>query len=116
MMPAMRAVSKGSPFGVRPARNAATVSADINTRTLARARRAVADFPPVSTIATRPSSSTCDSSLIVRTFKHELRAAIQGEGDSARKSDDAHDASGFDSLHARVEADERGGAREGDEV
>jgi hypothetical protein len=57
MMPASRAVSKGSPFGVRCARTAFTVSVDINTRAEATARRTVASFALVSTIATRPASS-----------------------------------------------------------
>jgi hypothetical protein len=64
MMPATRATSSGSPFGVRPARTASTVSGDISTRADATARRAVGAFALVSTIATRPSSSRCDSSLM----------------------------------------------------
>src|ERR1051325_3226118 len=59
MIPASRAVSIASPFGVRCSRNALTVSGDIRTRTDANARRAVCGLALVSTIATRPSSSMC---------------------------------------------------------
>src|SRR5256714_6953533 len=74
MMPATRAVSSGSPFGVRRSRTASTVPGDISTRALATARRAVASFALVSTIATRPRSSMCDSSLIVFEVKIYLTA------------------------------------------
>src|ERR1044072_5732633 len=93
MMPAIRAVSRGSPFGVRPARSAATVSADINTRAEATARRAVCALPPVSTIATRPSASTCESSLIafaLQLASEEVRGGRVGAEPAAVEEEVVH--------------------------
>src|SRR5215468_12587653 len=61
MIPASRAVSSGSPLGVRRSRTAATVDSAICTNPLASAVRAVTGLAPTSTIFIRPSSSRCES-------------------------------------------------------
>jgi hypothetical protein len=54
MMPAKRAASSGSPFGVLCSWIAATVSGDIRTRAEALATRVVTALSLVSTILTLP--------------------------------------------------------------
>src|SRR5688500_7785041 len=107
MMPAMRAASSGSPFGVRPPRTASTVSGDISTRAEATARRAVCALALVSTIATRPSSSTCESLLIFQISNLKFKF----HKDSAREPDDSDDAARLQ-LFAGGHDGERLGARE----
>src|SRR3989442_12394573 len=79
MMPASRAASRGSPFGVRCSRTAATVSADIRTRAEATARRAVIGFALVSTIFTRPCSSMWVRSLTIE-FELKLPLSVAQDG------------------------------------
>src|ERR1044071_6405808 len=121
MMPAMRAASKGSPFGVRPARSAATVSADISTRADATARRAVCALPDVSTIATRPSASTCESSFIASALQlpfEEVRGRRVGAEPVAVEEEVVHVVGEDDLLELDVllaqTAHEVYGLREGD--
>src|SRR5712671_4713977 len=61
MMPARRAVCRGSPFLTRPDRTRRRASRDIAIEPAAMASRAVTGFSPTSTIFTRPRRSTCDS-------------------------------------------------------
>src|SRR5260370_26726686 len=59
MMPARRAVSRGSPFFMPPARICFSAAAEIAIRPRAAASRAVAGFAPTSTIRMRPAASRC---------------------------------------------------------
>src|SRR2546421_8657590 len=114
MMPASRAVSNGSPFGVRCARTAATVAFDINTRAEATARRAVCAFALVSTIATRPRASMCVSFfMLVSLAKSSNAGQLQS---LFRQTDDAHNRASINCLHTCGDDDERGGLGEGDEI
>src|SRR5262245_45578095 len=61
MIPARRAVCRGSPFFRFPARICRIVAGAIVTRPVAIASRAVTAFAPTSTIRTCPRSSTCES-------------------------------------------------------
>src|ERR1044072_4888232 len=62
-MPATRATSSGSPFGMRCCLIASTVAADIRTKPLATAVLVVTGLSPTSTIRARPSLSMCVNSI-----------------------------------------------------